>query len=356
MKAGKEIRNSWDIWVYPRELPSVDETKFLIARTLDFKTLEALESGQTVLLLPDLRLLEGKQGEFQNHFWNPIMFRWEPMTMGTWVNHTHLAYRDFETEFYTNWQWWDIMTHSKTLVMEDTTGELVPLLQDIDTYDRCLREGVIFEGLVGKGKLCMAAIDFETNIDKRPASRQLLYSLKRYVASPDFNPTIPLEVEFLRDLFKKPNLMTGAKVILADSYETGNEPDKAIDVNPNTIWHTSYNSPGTFAVTNRQPETEYPHEIQFELAKGTEFKGFVYVPRTDGRNGWVAQYELYISDDGRSWGTPVAKGSLPRTPGEKRVLLEQPVKTRYLRFVAIKGFEGQKWASMAEFKLIPIDK
>ena len=149
--------------------------------------------------------------------------------------------------------------------------------------------------------------------------------------------------------------MAGAKVLLADSYETGNEPDKAIDDNPNTLWHTSYSSPGTFAVTSKQPETDYPHEIQIELSAAAAFKGFTYVPRKDGVNGLVAQYEFYVSDDGKSWGAPVSKGSFARTSGDKEVLFTQPQKARFIRFVAIKGFEGQKWASMAELKLVPVD-
>lgn len=356
LNAGKGVKNSWDIWVYPRTLPMVDESNYITASNLETQTLEALQSGKTVLLLPDLRLVEGKPGEFQNHFWTPIMFRWEPMTLGAWINHKHPIYTEFETEDYPNWQWWDILTHSKTLVLDNAPHELTPLLQVIDTYDRCLKEGVIFEARAGKGKLLMAAIDFQTHIEQRPASRQLLYSLKRYVSSPDFNPTVSVEMDFLKTLFKKPNLMTGAKVILSDSYETGNEPDKAIDDNPNTIWHTSYYSPGNFAVTNKLPETDYPHEIQIELATETEFQGFIYVPRPDGYNGWIAQYEFYVSKDGQSWGMPAAKGTFARSAGEKRVVFNLPLKAKFIRFVGLRGFGGQKWASMAELKLIPVDK
>jgi hypothetical protein len=213
----------------------------------------------------------------------------------------------------------------------------------------------MFEACVGKGKLFMAAVDFEKNSATRPASQQLLHSIKKYVSSSAFNPAIALDAAYISRLFKKPSLMAGAKVLLADSYETGNEPDKAIDDNPNTLWHTSYSSPGTFAVTSKQPETDYPHEIQIELSAAAAFKGFTYVPRKDGVNGLVAQYEFYVSDDGKSWGAPVSKGSFARTSGDKEVLFTQPQKARFIRFVAIKGFEGQKWASMAELKLVPVD-
>jgi hypothetical protein len=346
------FRNSWDIWVYPRDLPETKADEPVVARTAD-QALAVLDRGGRVLLLPDVKQLEGKKAEFQNHFWCPIMFRWEPMSMGTLVKHRHPVFRDFATEFYTDWQWWDIVSNSRVLDLDGTVDGFRPLVQIIDAYDRCLKEGILFEARVGKGRLLMAAIDFERNIAQRPAARQLLYSLKNYAASPAFRPVSTLTADRLKGIFKKPSLLTGAKLILADSYETGNEPELAIDDNPATLWHTAYSSPGTFAVTSKQPETDYPHELQIELAGETEFAGFSYVPRQDGVNGYVARYEFYASNDKSNWGEPVARGTFARDAKVKSVPFDKAVKARYIRFVALKGFDGQKWASIAELKLIP---
>jgi hypothetical protein len=346
------FKNSWDIWVYPKDLSEAKANSLVITRTAD-EALAALNRGGRVLLLPDVKQLEGKKADFQNHFWCPIMFRWEPMSMGTLVKHQHPAFKDFDTDFYTSWQWWDIISNSRVLDLDGVTKDFRPLVQIIDTYDRCLKEGILFEARVGKGRLLMAAIDFETNIAQRPAARQLLYSLKNYAASPQFKPASRLTVDTLKGFFKKPSLLAGAKVMLADSYEIGNEPEQAIDDNPATLWHTAYSSPGTFAVTSKQPETDYPHELHIELAGQKEFAGFSYVPRQDGVNGYVARYEFYASNDKSNWGEPVAKGTFARDAKVKSVTFGKPVKARYIRLVALQGFEGQKWASMAELKLIP---
>jgi beta-galactosidase len=141
--------------------------------------------------------------------------------------------------------------------------------------------------------------------------------------------------------------------VKCDSYETGNEPDKMIDENPNTIWHTAYNNPGNFAVTNKQTETDYPHEVQIELANDVDFSGFTYVPRTDGENGLISSYAFYISNDGKNWGDPVVKGSFNQSVDRTNVLFKAKVKAKYIRFVALSGFDGQKWASMADLELIP---
>lgn len=349
---GKSVKNSWDIWVYPTStIPEAGG--YVVAKTMDDATISALNAGKKVLLLPDIKQLNGKVGDFQNHFWCPIMFRWDPMTMGTLVNHHHPAFKHFPSSFFTEWQWWNIIENSVSLNLDQAPVDLRPLLQPIDTYDRCLKLGVIFEAKVGRGKLLMASIDFEKNMENRPAAQELLKSLKEYVASSDFAPNNQLTVEFIQGLFKKPTLLTGAKIVKCDSYETGNEPDKMIDGNPNTIWHTAYNNPGNFAVTNKQTETNYPHEVQIELANDVDFSGFTYVPRTDGENGLISSYAFYISNDGKNWGDPVVKGSFNQSVDPTNVLFKAKVKAKYIRFVALSGFDGQKWASMADLELIP---
>jgi len=48
----------------------------------------------------------------------------------------------------------------------------------------------------------------------------------------------------------------------------------------------------------------------------------------------------------------LAKGSFARTGSVKTVEFTQVQKAKYIRFVAIQGFSGQKWASIAELKLL----
>lgn len=319
---------------------------------MDESTMSALKEGKNVLLLPDIKQLEGKNTAFQNHFWCPIMFRWEPLTMGALVKNQHPAFNYFPSEFYTNWQWWNIISNSVILNLDKTPDSFRPLLQSIDTYDRCLKEGIIFEAKVEKGKLLMACIDFERNIENRPATLQLLFSLKKYVSGNDFNPEQTLTPDYIKAMFKKTSLTTGAKIIMTDSYEVGNEPEFVIDNNIQTLWHTAYNNPGNFAVTNKQVESDYPHEFQIELAKETRFKGIEVYPRTDGINGMISEYAIYISSDGKNWGAAIAKGRLPKSEKSSEIIFENSVNTKYIRFAALKGFNGQKWASLAELKLI----
>jgi len=81
-------------------------------------------------------------------------------------------------------------------------------------------------------------------------------------------------------------------------------------------------------------------------------RGFTLLPRQSGTNGWIKDYEIYVSQDGKTWGQPVAKGSFERNADLKRVMFASPVKARYIRLRALSEQNGQDYASAAEFGLI----
>lgn len=114
------------------------------------------------------------------------------------------------------------------------------------------------------------------------------------------------------------------------------------DGDPSTIWHTEYN----------KTLTKYPHWVDFDAAELKTMKGFIYQPRQEGSNGWVKDYEIYVSTDGKNWGEPICKGTFARNADTKRVEFSKPVKARYIRFRALNEQNGQDYASGAEFSLI----
>jgi len=132
-------------------------------------------------------------------------------------------------------------------------------------------------------------------------------------------------------------------VLFCSSQETGETGiEHAVDNDPSTFWHTMY------SVTVAQ----YPHWVDFD-ANGTKLmKGFVYVPRQDGPNGRIKDYEIYVSQDGKNWGSPIAKGAFPNGTKQQRIDFAQPVRARYIRFKALSSQNGQDFASAAEFQLI----
>ena len=137
---------------------------------------------------------------------------------------------------------------------------------------------------------------------------------------------------------------TGLQIAFASSQEP-DEGDASylVDGDPSTIWHTMYSI--TLA--------KYPHWVDFDAGKQTVIKGFTYLARQDGSlNGCIKDYEIYVSNDNKNWGEPVAKGSFEKTAKLQKVMFGKPVKARYVRLRALNEQSGQDYASGAEFTLV----
>ncbi len=127
------------------------------------------------------------------------------------------------------------------------------------------------------------------------------------------------------------------------SQQTGEgEASRLIDGDPDTYWHTEY------ALT----VTKHPHTVDIDLGETKIFKAVAYLPRQDGPNGRVAGYRFAVCDDGTNW-TTAAEGRFPRGEARQVVPLKEPVKARYLRFVALSELGGQDFASAAEIDIVP---
>lgn len=137
---------------------------------------------------------------------------------------------------------------------------------------------------------------------------------------------------------------TGLQIAFASSQEP-DEGDAAylVDGDPSTIWHTMYSI--TLA--------KYPHWVDFDAGKQKLIKGFTYLARQDGSlNGCIKDYEIYVSNDNKTWGEPVVKGSFEKTAKLQKVMFGKPVKARYVRLRALNEQSGQDYASGSEFTLI----
>jgi hypothetical protein len=70
-------------------------------------------------------------------------------------------------------------------------------------------------------------------------------------------------------------------------------------------------------------------------------------------NGWISKYQVYVSTDVKNWGQPCAAGTFQKGRSDKNILFEKPSIGRFVRFVALSGFDGQAFASVAELNIIP---
>jgi len=129
------------------------------------------------------------------------------------------------------------------------------------------------------------------------------------------------------------------KLVSVDSDHSGNEARLAFDGNTSTFWHTEYWG----------SEPSCPHTIVVNMVKTYQVTAFTYTARTDGnQNGMVKEYEVYLSLDGKTWGSPVVKGEFKNTTAIQVAPLAAPTAGRYLKFVAKSEINGNPWTSASE--------
>ena len=126
-----------------------------------------------------------------------------------------------------------------------------------------------------------------------------------------------------------------------DSQQPGYEAANILDGDPVTMWHTTFGDRGD----------PFPHEVVIGFDHPASLAGVRLQPRQDQSNGWIASYQIAASLDGKSW-TIAAKGRFDRSDHEKTVRFPIPVNARFLKLVAESPFDGQPFASLAEFSVI----
>jgi hypothetical protein len=344
---GTKFVNDWDIWVYPANVASQPPAGVVVCEQWE-PAKAALAEGKTVVFFaPPKNTPESMSGRFLPVFWSPVWFpSQKPNTMGLLCDPAHPLFAQFPTDFHSDWQWYELMQRSRLFILDDTPPAYRPVLQVIDNFARNHKLGVVFEGRVGPGQLLACGFDLPA-MTKEPAARQLLASLYTYAGSAAFKPAQEFSDDLLAKLFvpKFANKLQelGAQV-RADSQEGDHPAANVLDGDPQTMWHTPWD----------EPAPNFPHELMVEFPKPVRVAGLTCLPRQDGnRNGWIKDYAVHVSADGKTWGPPVAQGTFKKDDDLHRIKLANPVETRFLKLVALSSFDPAKpYASLAELSVL----
>ena len=135
------------------------------------------------------------------------------------------------------------------------------------------------------------------------------------------------------------------KVEVSDSQNGEGNPTHAIDGDSGTFWHSRY-SPD---------KAPLPHWIMVDMAAPSEIKAVRLMPRADGNNGRVRDYELYLSNDKENFGAPILSGTLPNESLLQTLTLPTPQTARYLKLVVKSEYSNQGLATLAEINVVPAD-
>jgi galactosylceramidase len=119
----------------------------------------------------------------------------------------------------------------------------------------------------------------------------------------------------------------------ATSSAPGYEPEKAIDGDERTFWHSAW-----------EPVAPLPQSITLDLGGTFEVDMVTYLPRQNGPNGIITEYNLYTSPDGVQF----QKATSGKWENSKAIKIAKfsAVKAAFIKLEAVAGVNGN--ASAAE--------
>ena len=203
---GTDACNRWNFWVYPTLLDKPQERPYV---TSDFNDAVAhAKAGGNVLYCLSKTILKDDKGGtikvgFSPIFWNTAWSgKQAPHTLGIYCDPGHPIFNAFPNDGYSDYQWWDIVTGSAAIVMDDFPVDYRPLIYHIDDWFTNRKLGLLFEVRVGNGKMMVCGADIIHDLDKRISARQFRYSIEKYMISPEFNPACEIESGVLKELIK----------------------------------------------------------------------------------------------------------------------------------------------------------
>jgi hypothetical protein len=202
-----DFENLWDVWVYPENVAKETE-EIKMVENLNSSTLSYLENGGKVLLSLGKGKVSSEMGGavgvgFSSIFWNTAWTGGQkPHTLGILCNPAHPALKLFPTEYHSNWQWWDAMSHADAIQLDSFTPELKPIVRIIDDWVSNRRLALLFEAKVGKGSILVSGVDLVNNLENRLEARQLRASLFNYMESVEFDPKVQIKNSDLSKILK----------------------------------------------------------------------------------------------------------------------------------------------------------
>ncbi len=200
--------NHWDLWVYPQTSANISSNAVRHVSALDANTMNYLQGGGKVLWSLGKGKVKPEMGGevgvgFSSIFWNTAWTEnQKPHTLGILCDPEHAALQQFPTEFHSNWQWWDAMSHADVVNLNELSSEIQPIVRVIDDWVTNRSLGLLFEVKVGNGKLLISGVDLKNQLAQRPEARQLLTSLMSYMESDAFQPTVALNEDQLMSILQ----------------------------------------------------------------------------------------------------------------------------------------------------------
>ena len=193
------ICNRYPIWVYPAVRPVCPAEVYEIG-VLDEKAVQVLQEGGKVYLSPDAdkgHLPSSIQTQFTTDFWSVGTFAAQEGGMGQLIDVNHPIFKNFPTEFHTNWQWWP-MASQRAIIFPHPVKAIVT---EMDSYAYMRPMTQLAEFRCGGGKLIVSSMGLQ-NLQEYPEGRALLDAIYQYMTTEEFSPKEEITMKEIQELVK----------------------------------------------------------------------------------------------------------------------------------------------------------
>lgn len=191
--------SAYPIWVYRKTTPICPENVYE-TRAFDVKTREILQNGGRVYLSPDAdkeSLPNSIKTQFTTDFWSVGTFADQEGGMGQLIDTEHPIFKEFPTDFHTDWQWW-IMASKRAVILPHP---MKMIITEMDSYAFLRPMAQLIEFRCLKGKVLLSTMELHKS-QQYPEARALQAAIYTYLSGENFEPAEELTEEELSTLVR----------------------------------------------------------------------------------------------------------------------------------------------------------
>lgn len=191
--------SAYPIWVYRKTTPVCPENVYE-TRAFDVKTREILQNGGRVYLSPDAdkeSLPNSIKTQFTTDFWSVGTFADQEGGMGQLIDTEHPIFKEFPTDFHTDWQWW-IMASKRAVILPHP---MKTIITEMDSYAFLRPMAQMIEFRCLKGKVLLSTMELHKS-QQYPEVRALQASIYTYLSGENFEPAEEITEEELSMLVR----------------------------------------------------------------------------------------------------------------------------------------------------------
>ena len=191
--------SAYPIWVYRKTTPICPENVYE-TRAFDVKTREILQNGGRVYLSPDAdkeSLPNSIKTQFTTDFWSVGTFADQEGGMGQLIDTEHPIFKEFPTDFHTDWQWW-IMATKRAVILPHP---MKTIITEMDSYAFLRPMAQLIEFRCLKGKVLLSTMELHKS-QQYPEVRALQASIYTYLSGENFEPAEEITEEELSMLVR----------------------------------------------------------------------------------------------------------------------------------------------------------